>query len=121
MQGRIKRQNQFWSCLCGGRSNCGYFFFVLGVELEIPTRPAPRKNITKGSDTEDVGEMMKKVIIVTTLKSNLYIFPSSRNYSEISINSLQFNNASHSFVIAMGYLCKSRTNRVTITSIGTTM
>ncbi len=50
--------------------------------------------MAKGSDTEDVADMMKNVIIVMILKSNLYIFPSSKSHLEISINSLEFTKVS---------------------------
>ncbi len=58
-----------------------YFFLILGVELEIPTRLAPRKNIVNGSDTEDDARIIKKRITVNILINNLYIFTSCRNYS----------------------------------------
>jgi hypothetical protein len=53
-----------------------HFFLIFGVELEIPTRLAPRKNIVNGSDTEDDARIIKKRITVNILINNLYIFTS---------------------------------------------
>lgn len=42
--------------------------------------------MAKGSEIEDVAEMIKKVIIVATLKSNLYIFPSIKIIHSLSVH-----------------------------------
>ncbi|MEE4166611.1 MAG: hypothetical protein V2I35_11480 [Desulfocapsaceae bacterium] len=69
-----KKAGPFSALPVGGA--CSYFFFVLGIELETPTRPAPSRNIVTGSATEDVTEIMKKAAIIATLKSNLYMVSS---------------------------------------------
>jgi hypothetical protein len=88
----MARSYPFQPCLSGVGNACSYFFFVQGIELERPTRTAPSKNIVRGSDTEDVAEITKNGIIITTHKSNLYILHSGKRLYRFSyIMSLQIS------------------------------